>query len=153
MSSYYFAYGSNMNQQRMRDRQLKFTEAVAGTLAQSTLLFNKKAADSPHWSYANIGYKADSEVEGVLYQLIDEQEIFKMDPFEGAPRFYSREIFMINTAKGEIPAWTYIANEAMLADNLKPARWYMEHLLAGKSLLSSRYYQKLRQVDCVEVAR
>lgn len=142
-----------MNQQRMHDRKLRFADAMSGTLAQAKLLFNKRAADSPLWSYANVGFDANSNVEGVLYQLEDADEILKMDPFEGAPRLYSREIFMIETARGTIPAWTYIANEAMLADGLLPAHWYLKHLLAGKPFLSDRYYQLLSQQPYVEASR
>lgn len=142
-----------MNQQRMRDRELRFIEAMSGTLVQAKLLFNKRAADSPLWSYANVGFDASSVVEGVLYQLESADEILKMDPFEGAPRLYSREIFIIETAQGAIPAWTYIANEAMLADDLLPAHWYLQHLLAGKPFLSDSYYQTLSQQPYVEAAR
>ncbi|GAA6153385.1 gamma-glutamylcyclotransferase family protein [Pseudoteredinibacter isoporae] len=149
MNSYYFAYGSNMNPERMRTRGLAFDLAVPATLAQAELLFNKRAADAPHRSYANIGFRQGSVVEGVAYRLLDEHQIVKMDPFEGAPRLYSRDIFTVHSSDGPINAWVYVANKAMIQEDLKPARWYLEHLLAGQEFLSEAYFQRLCQVECV----
>lgn len=150
MSSYYFAYGSNMNVQRMQARGLSYTEVLAGSLPGFRLVFNKRAADAPQRSYANIAYEPGAVVEGVLYRLADDVEILKMDPFEGTPRFYSREIFPISTAAGYLPGWVYVANPAMVSDGLQPARWYLEHLLEGKSWLSPDYHARLAQTPCAE---
>ena len=144
---YYFAYGSNMNSARMKERGLAFTDSLKGVMKGYRLAFNKKAWDHPARSYANIVYDPASLVEGVLYELTDEHQIQLMDPFEGAPRLYSRDIFSIETTKGAIHSWVYVANKAMIADGLKPDRWYLDHLLEGKSLLSPEYYQALTQVE------
>lgn len=138
-----------MNPERMRARGLEFDQAIAARLPQSELLFNKRAADAPHRSYANIGFHPTSVVEGVAYRLCDQRQIFKMDPFEGAPRLYSRDVFTVHSDAGPIAAWVYVANKAMLQNDLKPARWYLDHLLAGKAYLSDDYYQRLSQVECV----
>lgn len=148
MSCYYFAYGSNMNQARMKARQMDVRDVMAGTLTGCALAFNKLAADAPDRSYANVVYAPKSEVEGVLYKLQNLTEITRMDPFEGAPRYYSREIYLIETARGAIPAWVYVANKAMINNQLKPAPWYLDHLLAGREFLSEAYYQALTQVPC-----
>ncbi len=150
MSSYYFAYGSNMNPQRMRARQLQFQRVLPGRLAGVALAFNKRASDAPNMSYANIVHAPQGTVEGVLYELSSAREIAKMDPFEGTPRFYSREIYSVATAEGDIPAWVYVANRAMITDDLLPARWYVEHLLAGREFLSESYYRDLLQTPCRE---
>jgi gamma-glutamylcyclotransferase (GGCT)/AIG2-like uncharacterized protein YtfP len=150
MSNYYFSYGSNMNASRMSKRGLNVTRSLAGALGNSALKFNKKAYEAPHRSYANVVYARNSIVEGVLYELAHTSEIIKMDPFEGTPRLYSRELFEIQTEEGVIPAWVYIANKALIDNQLKPERWYLEHLLAGESFLSAEYYEQLRQVECIE---
>ncbi len=152
MSAYYFAYGSNMNAERMAARGLSVERALSGTINDLALAFNKLAADAPHRSYANVIYAPEQQVEGVLYELSHRTEIFKMDPFEGAPRLYSREVYWVNTAEGPIAAWVYVANRAMLRDGMMPERWYLEHLLAGKAYLSEDYYQQLTQVSCVDDA-
>ncbi len=150
MSAYYFAYGSNMNANRMIERGLGFERALSGAIDHLALAFNKLAADAPHRSYANVVYAPHQRVEGVLYQLTHSDEIFKMDPFEGAPRLYSREVYSVITEEGPISAWVYVANKAMLKEGLMPERWYLEHLLAGKSYLSDDYYHRLTQVACVD---
>ena len=150
MSAYYFAYGSNMNADRMIDRGLRFSRALSGQVDHMALAFNKLAADAPHRSYANVVYARNQVVEGVLYQLDHIDEIYKMDPFEGAPRLYSREIYSVRTEEGEIPAWVYVANRAMIRDGMKPERWYLNHLLAGKAYLSDDYYRSLQQVVCLD---
>ncbi len=150
MSAYYFAYGSNMNAKRMAARGLSVERALSGAINHLALAFNKLAADAPHRSYANVIYAPQQRVEGVLYELSDSTEIFKMDPFEGAPRFYSREIYWVTTPEGPIAAWVYVANRAMLRDGMMPERWYLEHLLAGQAYLSDDYYQQLTRVSCVD---
>ncbi|MBD2837458.1 gamma-glutamylcyclotransferase [Pseudomonas sp. JM0905a] len=144
--SFYFAYGSNMNPARMRSRGLVFSEAMAGRLEGYALCFDKRAHDRPGRSYANIRYQRDGVVEGVLYRLAHEDEIWKMDPFEGTPIFYSRERMPVLTAQGVQPAWVYVANPAMREEGLWPTRGYLEHLLAGREFLSSAYWESLAAV-------
>ncbi|WP_202410224.1 gamma-glutamylcyclotransferase family protein [Pseudomaricurvus sp. HS19] len=148
MSLYYFAYGSNMNQARMVARGLEYRRALAGRLPGLALAFNKQASDAPHRAYANVVYAPGRVVEGVLYELASLQEIRKMDPFEGAPRRYSREIYHIHTDEGEIPAWVYVANPAMLRTGLMPETWYLQHLLAGSEFLTEEYRRFLAAVEC-----
>ena len=72
-----------------------------------------------------------------------------MDPFEGYPERYVREVCMLKTGEGLIRAWVYIATDKWLAEGLRPARWYLEHLLAGKRYLSQCYFESLRRVVCL----
>lgn len=144
---YYFAYGSNMDKERMAVRGLSFSDPVKGVMHGYRLAFNKKAWDHPARSYANVMFDPNSHVEGVLYRLRDEHQIKKMDPFEGAPKLYSREIFHIETQYGLIPSWVYIANKAAISEGLKPDQWYLDHLLAGREHLSESYYQQLTLVE------
>ncbi len=139
-----------MNAERMRIRGLNVRRALAGRIDHLALSFNKKAADAPHRSYANVVYRQGSAVEGVLYELDSQHEIHKMDPFEGAPRLYSRDIFSVNTDEGFISSWVYVANKAMIEEGLLPARWYLNHLLEGKPYLSAPYFQSLQQTPCLE---
>ena len=150
MSDYYFAYGSNMNPDRMAARGLSVLRALAGRLDDVSLAFNKRAADAPHRSYANVVYAPGDQVEGVLYQLACPHEISKMDPFEGTPRLYSRELFSIGTAEGVLQAWVYVANRAMITEGILPERWYLDHLLAGRRFLSETYWNRLQQTPCQE---
>lgn len=150
MSDYYFAYGSNMNAERMIARGLRFDRALSGRIPGLGLAFNKRCALQPHRSYANVIYAPNSCVEGVLYQLTEASEIFKMDPFEGSPRLYSRDIYRVETDEGPIAAWVYVANKAMITEGLKPERWYLQHLLAGQAYLTPAYYETLAMTACFD---
>ena len=139
-----------MNVERMRLRNLDIVDAVAATLPDCTLVFNKRSRFAADESRANIAFRSGARVEGVLYQLAAASEIVKLDPFEGTPRYYSREILPLHTESGMQSGWVYIANPAAIAQGLLPPRWYLQHLLAGREFLSEEYLASLHSVSCDE---
>lgn len=148
---FYFAYGSNMNPARMAERGLAVVEAMPGRLDDMALRFNKRSRRDPRWACANIAWCRGETVEGVLYRLADEHQIYRMDPFEGAPFYYSRERFTVRLGDGlSVPAWTYVANRAHIDDSIQPLRWYLEHLLAGRDFLSPAYVARLSATCCLD---
>ena len=147
---FYFAYGSNMNPARMAGRGLDVVEAMPGRLHGMALRFNKRSRQNPRWACANIAWCPGSVVEGVLYRLADEGQILKMDPFEGAPFYYSRERFPVRVGEEVIHAWTYVANRAHIDDGIRPLRGYLEHLLAGREFLSPGYLARLADTPCLD---
>ena len=147
---YYFAYGSNMNPARVRQRQMGFDAHMSAQLFGYALAFNKRSHKYPGAASANVMAAAKtSRVEGVVYRLKTADHIHMMDPFEGYPRLYSRIELPVQTVAGEIMAWTYIANPELVTAGLKPSRWYMAHLLAGEEYLSVDYYARLAGVVCL----
>ncbi len=146
----YFAYGSNMNPERVRERGLQVLRAEPARLHGFRLLFDKHAREHEGTGHANVVYAPSEVVEGVLYWLAGAAEIVKMDPFERAPVSYSREVVEVATAAGRIATWTYFANPAVRRAGLKPQRSYMNHLLAGAPYLSAEYLGRLRAWECVE---
>ena len=153
MVDWYFAYGSNMNAARMRARGLEFSEAMAGSLPGFGLRFNKRAVGKQGVAYANIQVAPGERVEGVLYRLVEREAITVMDRFEGSPVRYSREAFRVQSEQGEVAAWIYVANAAMLDHNVLPERPYLEHLLAGREHLSEAYHRAIAQHPALEVTR
>ncbi|MHB0774489.1 gamma-glutamylcyclotransferase family protein [Halomonas sp. WWR20] len=147
--TYYFAYGSNMNPERVAARIGATYRAMKGTLEGYRLSFNK-ASRVPGIAHANIMPQAGSRVEGVLYELMEDAQIRRMDPFEGHPRDYARELLPVQSVEGDIPAWVYIALPALTLPALKPAQEYLTHLLAGQPFLSSEYHARLMRVETVE---
>ncbi len=146
---HYFAYGSNMNSCRVRQRRMKFDEHAAGSLHNYRLVFNKRSVKFPGAASANVVNQKGGVTEGVLYKLQHPEQIEMMDPFEGYPLRYDRMVLPIVTGEEVVKAWVYIANEAFIADGLRPARWYLEHLLAGRFFLSPGYYEQLTTVECL----
>ncbi|MEM7363269.1 MAG: gamma-glutamylcyclotransferase family protein [Pseudomonadota bacterium] len=149
MSAYYFAYGSNMNRLRVETRGMSFTNVQGGVLMDYALRFNKRSVKLPGAASANVVAAPDSKVEGVLYALPREDDIFAMDPFEGYPVRYDRQLMPIVCEGGTCSAWVYTANDDYVQEGLKPARWYLNHLLAGSGYLSPLYLSVLRGIACL----
>ncbi len=150
MTEFYFAYGSNMNSERMKARQVQFGDCFAGRLPNTALKFNKRA-QTTSTAHANVVYSPGDCVEGVVYRVQDESSLTALDYFEATPRSYSREKLWLQVGDDQLAAWVYIANPAVLAEGLLPERWYLNHLLAGKPYLSARYHQQLVDTPCIEV--
>jgi hypothetical protein len=150
VSHFYFAYGSNMNPQRVAARGLRFNHVCGASLAGVRLAFDKQSREQPSGGHANLAFARDERVEGVLYALHDDAEIARMDRFERAPINYSREIVVVTTAHAGVAAWTYFANPAVTRAGLRPERAYLEHLLAGQPYLSRDYFDRLSRVRCVD---
>jgi cation transport regulator ChaC len=146
---YYFAYGSNMNPARVEKRAMKFDAAQSGLLRDYELRFNKRSVKYPGAAAANVMPSTSEVTEGVLYRLTHADQISMMDPFEGYPVRYDRVALPIETASTTVDAWVYIANRDHVAEGLAPARWYLQHLLAGEDFLSVAYFSVLRQVKCL----
>ncbi|WP_048305714.1 gamma-glutamylcyclotransferase family protein [Halomonas sp. PR-M31] len=146
---YYFAYGSNMNVERVAARIGQTRRVLSGIMTGYELRFDK-ASRIPGIAHANVAPSSGREVEGALFELMEPEQIALMDPFEGVPLDYRRERHTIKTTQGAIDAWVYLAHPERIQASLKPAREYLEHLLAGKAFLSPGYYAWLLQVEAVE---
>jgi cation transport regulator ChaC len=144
----YFAYGSNMNPDRARSRGLVFDHAEAARLPGFGIAFLKRARDRDGVGRANLVFDPEGVVEGVLFHLTTPTAIEALDRHEGAPVHYSRDVLVVESATGRVPAWTYFANPAVLLPELRPDRAYLEHLLAGAPYLSAPYLARLRNWPC-----
>ena len=147
---YYFAYGSNMNPARVQKRRMGFHSAEAGRLHHWELRFNKRSVKYPGAASANVMARQHAVTEGVIYRLTHPEQIEMMDPFEGYPVRYNRLALPIAVSAGnEVHAWVYIANEDHITEGLSPARWYLEHLLAGRDFLTPGYVARLETTICL----
>ena len=146
---YYFAYGSNMNAERVRKRKMAFVSALAGTLNGFELRFNKRSVKFPGAASANVMQAAGAQAQGVLYELSEADQILMMDPFEGYPIRYDRHALPVTTHQGDLMAWVYIANDDHIQEGLAPAQWYLDHLLAGESYLTRDYLVELQATPCL----
>ena len=168
MVARYFAYGSNMNPDRVRERGIRFEHAAGARLRDFALVFDKTSRQHAGLGHANVRPAPGQVVEGVLYWLETAEEIGKMDRFESTPVNYSREVIHVRVHHEHLPmdpalaplpgsgdevlitTWTYFANPAVRRPGLLPPRGYLEHLLAGRPYLSERYYQMLETQPCEE---
>lgn len=147
--SWYFAYGSNMNEARVHARIGAVRSVVPGVLEDYRLSFNK-ASQVAGIAHANVVPCVGERVEGALFELNEEDQVLAMDPFEGYPIEYKRYWLPINAGTDVVSAWVYIATAGRVAAALKPAREYLDHLLAGETFLSSDYHRQLAAVEAVD---
>ena len=143
---HYFAYGSNMNPERLRKRIGYLPPSRKALLQEYALLFNKNSYKNPTEGFANIVQQPNSQVEGILYEVTD-KDIAKLDQFEGVPTHYNHQPIKVECEGKITNALTYIA--ATIKEGLKPSPDYLNHLLAGKAHLSEAYYQQLANTTCL----
>jgi gamma-glutamylcyclotransferase (GGCT)/AIG2-like uncharacterized protein YtfP len=86
----YFAYGSNLDEDQMRDRCPGSRRVARATLRGHELLF---AGWSERWGghVATVQQADGGEVPGLLYELTD-SDLVLLDRIEGCPRAYQREL-------------------------------------------------------------
>lgn len=142
----YFAYGSNMNEKRMKERGIRYSKKQKAVLPGCQLVFNKIACYNNNQGYANIQLHPSNNVEGILYNITNE-DLLKLDFFEGYPTHYERWEVSVLAGKNQVNAITYIAHPSKTANGLRPTREYLNHLLAGKSFLSKEYFEKLKKTS------
>ena len=146
----YFAYGSNMDPDQMRERGINFSKREHAILEGWRLKFNKVASRNPKEGYANIEKNGDSSVEGILYTIQD-LDIEKLDRYEGYPHHYEKLRVRVKLDDGgEEEAITYIAKSDKVKEGLKPSKDYLNHLLKGCDLLSEEYCEKLRKWETLD---
>lgn len=138
-----------MNQKRMHGRDVKLVNVCAGWIDGFGLRFNKRSEQDENLGCANLVYAPEERIQGLLYELQTETELNKLDHFEGTPYRYSRDLFQVQTQSGSQSAWVYIANPSVIDDKLRPATWYLEHLLAGREFISDDYRAKIASTPCV----
>jgi gamma-glutamylcyclotransferase len=146
----YFAYGSNMDLLRLRERAVHPRERRAAILRGYGLRFNKQSAAKTGEGKANIVAQTDESVEGILSE-VTEEEMGMLDRCEGAPAHYLRASVVVRLENGtEVEAVTYVANPSMVVDGLRPTKEYLSHLLAGRNFLSREYIRSLEGTDTLD---
>lgn len=156
---WYFAYGSNMNKNRMEQRLAGCSEPIYTRrelvkLKGYELTFNKKSAAKNGTSYANIQPTRipnnEPVVYGIVYDLLPDA-FSKLDGYEGFPDHYTKNVITVeHVATGaRLPTVVYLANHADIdtIGNFRPTSEYLGHLLAGADLLPNEYVDFLRTFE------
>ncbi len=139
----YFAFGSNMSAQRMRERLGWSPSRLGAILPDFEMIFNKHSNDG---GKANIMYSPGNLVEGILYS-VNEEDLLILDKFEGvAVKQYKRhDIQVQNNKKKSVSAVAYKAlNTGKVS---APTEEYLNYILEGKEFLSPGYYEKLNSTE------
>lgn len=141
----YFAYGSNCDPAVMERKRVAYVSARYALLPGYRMRFNKRSlrASVPAGvGFANIEEDATSTVEGVLYEIPDDQ-LEGLDASERYPEHYRRIEVVVRTEEGEESCFCYQAQPDKVDPDLKPSRNYLNHILAAKDYFSSKYFESL----------
>ncbi len=135
----YFAYGSNLNKERMNNRVGIVFKTYGGFIKDYKLEFNKKSSDGS--SKANLTEEIESEVWGVCYEL-DESGFEKLREFEKG--YFEREVIVYNEKQELLAiAKTFVSDK--ICDKL-PTKKYLNIIIDGAKQheLPEDYIQKLK---------
>jgi len=141
---WYFAYGSNLRELRMKERQVTYTARIKGLLHGYELVFNKKAGGKEGYGYANIQRREGATVKGALYAVTAEA-ISMLDQFEGYPNHYTRITIPVEKEDKEtVEAVVYVAQPEHLADGLKVTDDYLDHVMSGQDIWGELFAAEVR---------
>jgi gamma-glutamylcyclotransferase len=125
----YFAYGSNLVIERMRERGADFTAARPAVLRDHRLVFDKRSSDGT--SRANVERSVGARVYGVVYEMAADG-LRALQQFESG---YDLVEVLVQSARADggvevVPAKTFLArpDRRISAD---PSKSYLHMILEG----------------------
>lgn len=121
---YYFAYGSNLHIARFRRRVPSARVIGPAVLKGYRLVFDKQGADDS--GKCALVPDAD-EVHGVVYEMAAAERP-ALDAVEGG---YACRPCVVNTSKGGLEAYVYMAGSESMRPGLRPYHWYKLYVLHG----------------------
>lgn len=146
-----FAYGSNMNLNRLTQRVPSAMKVSNAFLSGYKLICNKVSKDGS--AKANI-IKTDNLAElvwGVLFN-INSNEKPLLDKAEGLGKGYNEDTLTVSDeTNNSYVAQVYIADSKAIDNNLLPYDWYKEFIVSGAILnnLPAEYISKLQSITCI----
>lgn len=131
--TYYIAYGSNLNQERLERRIGAVSVLTRGYIEGFNLSFNKGNVDGT--SYANIqAGECGSRLSFVAYKLPEGlSQIEQLDGYEGAPSTYRRIAypFPLEGSEHSKIGFMYVAAPHLLRKGFEPSDTYLSHIRKG----------------------
>ena len=120
----YFAYGSNLHPQRLRERVGQVVVVSLGELRRARLRLNKIGRDGSGKCNVVTADEPEEAVLGVIYRLTGDQ-VQALDGFESLGRGYERRWTNIHPPRGGIRrCFTYVALPEFVDERLRPFLWY-----------------------------
>lgn len=143
----YFAYGSNLNLSKLKERGIEYQLIGKAVLKDWKLVFEVVDPEQEGVSYANIIPFDGEVVEGAVFE-IDKVNRIKIDKYEGVPDFYVRdEVEVVVESGGEITCMTYLANPFSVSGKLKPTKSYLREILDSQEFFSQEYFKRLSEIE------
>jgi peroxiredoxin len=123
----YYAYGSNMLEDRLLRRTPSAVYFGVGILQGYLFSFNKQGQDNSGKGTIEQTTKPRDLVYGVVY-TIDDSDFPTLDKAEEG---YTRKAFDIQVNGNTIKAESYMANPQFIDHSLRPFDWYAALIMAG----------------------
>lgn len=143
---YYLAYGSNIDPQRLADRNIEVSPREKAILPGYKLTFNVKDQFHPNIGYANI-VPADSHVEAALYK-ISSASLTRLSEFE--QEYDQIEIEASKEYGVLVQAITFIGKRDWIGKKLKPSTWYLDYFLSQGDFFSDKYFKWLSETETIK---
>lgn len=146
-----FAYGSNMNLNRLTKRIPSAVKVNNAFLPGHKLVCNKMSKEGS--AKANIA-KTDVPAElvwGVLF-TIDNNEKSLLDIAEGLGKGYNEDtLTFFDETNNSYAAQIYIADSNSIDNTLQPYDWYKEFIISGaiQNKLPAEYIVQLQSIACI----
>ncbi|ACM35751.1 MULTISPECIES: gamma-glutamylcyclotransferase [Rhizobium/Agrobacterium group] len=149
---YYFAYGSNLDVDRLEKERLNkggiySVSRGLGRLDGYELVFNKPSAYFPGAGAANIQPNTAAHIFGTL-NLMPQAGFDILDIYENVEtqQYEQLEVDVVDmSTHTTVKAITYISLKHNV-DGLKPRTGYMNHILAGADVLPAAYIDYLKSL-------
>ncbi len=130
---WYFAYGSNLHPERMRQRAAIGTRRCQPALLRDwRLAFNLATGiEFVEPAMANIVCAPGETVHGVAMELSD-TELAELIASEGGTQFYRARALEVETYAGDrLPSLAFVANDAVVRNEVPPSKRYLDLLRRG----------------------
>lgn len=143
----YFAYGSNMLNERLQARVSSASNPVNFTLEGYSLRFHKRSSDGSGKCNIVPATAKDAVVHGVIFDVAQIQ-IETLDDAEGVGHGYERENLTVKVGDAANDVALYVATPSHIDDTLQPYDWYLDLVLAGaeQHSLPKEYSAKLKTI-------
>lgn len=146
--TFYFAYGSNLNTNQMKQRCPSSKPLDIGCLKGYRLDFTHRSSG---WAggVADIVEDQNSEVWGLIYE-VSMEDLYQLDDYEGYPDVYTRFQTSVKTKSGKtLKVWVYTVVQK--EDFIPPTKEYMKLILeaAEKYVFPNTYLSYLKTIETI----
>lgn len=146
-----FAYGSNMNLNRLTKRVPSAVKVANAFLTGHKIVCNKISNDGSAKANVIETDVPDEIVWGVLFS-IDRSEKYLLDKAEGLGKGYIEGILtLFDETNNSYAAQIYIGDSNFLDNTLLPYDWYKEFIVSGaiQNKLPAEYILQLQSIACI----
>ena len=143
-----FAYGSNMNVNRLKQRVPSAIKVCNASLKGYKFSFNKRSNDGSGKGNIQRANIDEDIVVGVVFE-INEAEKPALDAVEGLGNGYNQTVIDLWDENGEtFLAQVYIADDNAIDNALSPYDWYKAFVVTGaeQNNLPPDYIERIRNV-------